>query len=340
MLSAATGSSQPQVQSAPLAPAYDDYGLRHPLVVQSAPIGTESDDYGLRHPLVVQSAPIGTESDDYGLRHPLVVQSAPIGTESDDYGLRHPLVVQSAPIGTESDDYGLRHPRSVTQPGSTAGEAGACRASRTGGHDISNLTPATGPTTPDGTPRPPQSEAYRLPLHFQLLGPLEVTRDGGRLPLGGPKQRLVLAHLLIRANELVSTDLLIDEIWGDEPPDAARQSLHSYVSHLRKALGSDRLEGRPPGYVLNASDDEIDAKSFQALVAQARRRMSTDPVSAARTIRQALALWRGDALADLSIELSLAAGDLAAVRDAARGAGGPHRGRAGHGPTRGGDPGA
>ena len=142
-------------------------------------------------------------------------------------------------------------------------------------------------------------------MNFAVLGPLEVTRDGTRIPLGGPKQRLVLAHLLVRANEVVSADRLIDEVWGDEPPDAARPSLHSYVSHLRKAVGPERLESNPPGYILRVADDEIDAKVFELLVAQARRRLSADPVAATRTIRQAQTLWRGEPLADLSTELSL-----------------------------------
>jgi WD40 repeat protein/DNA-binding SARP family transcriptional activator len=142
-------------------------------------------------------------------------------------------------------------------------------------------------------------------MRFQLLGPLAVERRGDRLALGGPKQRLVMALLLIRANQVVSADRLIDEIWGEDPPDAARPSLQSYVSHLRKALGPDRLEGRSPGYVLHASDDEVDARRFEALGTNARRMLKGDPAAAARTLRDALALWRGDPLADLANELSL-----------------------------------
>jgi WD40 repeat protein/DNA-binding SARP family transcriptional activator len=142
-------------------------------------------------------------------------------------------------------------------------------------------------------------------MRYQILGPLEVMRDRERVPLGGPKQRLVLAHLLIRARELVSADLLIDEIWGDEPPDAARASLQSYVSHLRAALGADLLVGRAPGYVLHASAEDVDATRFEALVAQARRVLTTDPASAARTLRDALGIWQGEPLADLSNERSL-----------------------------------
>lgn len=67
-------------------------------------------------------------------------------------------------------------------------------------------------------------EAYRLPMHFRILGPLEVDQDGETIRLGGPKQRLVLAHLWIRANDVVPANLLIDEIWGDEPPEAIRSA--------------------------------------------------------------------------------------------------------------------
>jgi len=142
-------------------------------------------------------------------------------------------------------------------------------------------------------------------MRYRLLGPLEVTRDGDPIPLGGPKQRLVLAHLLIRANELVSAELLIDEIWGDEPPAAARQSLQSYVSNLRKALGADRLAGRPPGYVLRAAAEEIDVAQFEAMTGRGRRLMPTDLTAAARILRDALNLWQSEPLADLSAEPSL-----------------------------------
>jgi WD40 repeat protein/DNA-binding SARP family transcriptional activator/serine/threonine protein kinase len=163
-------------------------------------------------------------------------------------------------------------------------------------------------TEPGGTRLPSTGDgAYRSPVQFQLLGPLEVTIGGERVSLGGPKQRLVLAHLLIRPNQIVSTELLIDEIWGEEPPDAARGSLQSYVSHLRKALGAERLEGRAPGYVLRVPAADIDAARFESLVTQARRRLRTDPSAAARALREALALWQGEPLADLPAERSLQA---------------------------------
>jgi WD40 repeat protein/DNA-binding SARP family transcriptional activator len=167
----------------------------------------------------------------------------------------------------------------------------------------------TGPdVNSDGTPLSiVDTEAYRSLMRFRMLGPLEVTDGGHRLSLGGPKQRLVLAHLLIRANQVASADLLIDEIWGDEPPEAARASLQSYVSHLRKALGGERLQRRSSGYLLRAAPEEIDAVRFETLVSRARRTVASDPRTTARLLREALGLWQGAALADLSDELSVQA---------------------------------
>ena len=83
---------------------------------------------------------------------------------------------------------------------------------------------------------------YGSAVEFRVLGPLEVVEDGRVVPLGGRKQRVVLARLLLRANQLVPTSTLIDDVWGDDPPEAVRNSLQSYVSHLRKAFG----EGTDP----------------------------------------------------------------------------------------------
>jgi DNA-binding SARP family transcriptional activator/ABC-type glycerol-3-phosphate transport system substrate-binding protein len=143
-------------------------------------------------------------------------------------------------------------------------------------------------------------------MRFKVLGPLEVSRDDGPIQLGGPKQRAVLAHLLVRVNELVPADVLIDQVWGDEPPDAARGTLHSYISHLRKALGAERIEGRAPGYVLHVAEDELDSARFERLLHEARL-ANESPGRAGATLREALALWTGPAFADLSSEPSLAA---------------------------------
>jgi serine/threonine protein kinase/WD40 repeat protein len=142
-------------------------------------------------------------------------------------------------------------------------------------------------------------------MEFRILGPLEVVADDGPIQLGGPKQRAVLAHLILRANHPVHADRLIDGLWGDEPPDTARNTLQTYVYRLRKALGEERLGGSDGGYVLNAEPGEIDAARFEALVKGAKSRASTDAAAAAARFSDALALWRGAPLADLADEPSL-----------------------------------
>lgn len=104
-------------------------------------------------------------------------------------------------------------------------------------------------------------------MDFRVLGALEVRDGDGPVELGGAKQRAVLAHLLVRANAVVPADRLIDEVWGDEPPAAARNVLQTYISRLRKELGADRLEHGSGGYVLRAKPGEIDARRFEALIA-------------------------------------------------------------------------
>src|ERR671930_1222969 len=102
-------------------------------------------------------------------------------------------------------------------------------------------------------------------MEFRILGPLAVCDEGRELSLGGARQRALLAILLLHANEVVSTDRLIDALWEDEPPETALKALQVYVSQLRKALGKERLETRPPGYRLRADADELDLERFQRL---------------------------------------------------------------------------
>jgi DNA-binding SARP family transcriptional activator len=132
-----------------------------------------------------------------------------------------------------------------------------------------------------------------------LLGPLEVVGDDGPLPLGGMRQRALLAALLLRAGQVVPTERLVDDLWGEEAPRTATTSLQNGVSALRKLLGPDVLETRSPGYVLRVSADQIDSVRFEQLLADAR---SAAPVECAATLRRALALWRGPALADLTFD--------------------------------------
>src|SRR5919109_349764 len=142
-------------------------------------------------------------------------------------------------------------------------------------------------------------------MDIRVLGPLEVLTDQRMVRLGGPKQRTVLALLALRANEVVSAERLIDDVWGENPPEAAKSSLQSYVSHLRTALGSGRIEGRSAGYVLHAASDEIDAVRFAALVEEGNRASADDPAAAIRAYHAALGFWRGGALDDLAGTRSL-----------------------------------
>jgi WD40 repeat protein/DNA-binding SARP family transcriptional activator/class 3 adenylate cyclase len=144
-------------------------------------------------------------------------------------------------------------------------------------------------------------------MQFRVLGPLEVNAGGRPIPLGGPKQRAVLAHLLFRANQLVPADTLIDKIWGEEPPEKARNAIQTYVYHLRKALGPDRIESHAPGYRLRLDASELDATRFDALTRDAKKALPVDPGIAVASLDDALSLWRGPALADLADQPSLLA---------------------------------
>ena len=143
---------------------------------------------------------------------------------------------------------------------------------------------------------------------FRVLGPLEVRLDGNLVPIGGPRQRALLAMLLLSANRVVSRDRLIDELLTEAPADMADHQLRVQVSRLRKALGvngSDarRLVTRLPGYVLEVEPGELDLHQFEHLVAQGDGALEArDFKSAARAFRQAEALWRGRPLADLEFE--------------------------------------
>src|ERR687888_1623960 len=99
-------------------------------------------------------------------------------------------------------------------------------------------------------------------MEFRVLGPFEVREGDRSLPLGGAKQRALLALLVLNANRVVSRERLIDELWGDEPPETAVASVQVYVSRLRKLLGAETLVTRPPGYVLEVGPGELDAERF------------------------------------------------------------------------------
>jgi DNA-binding SARP family transcriptional activator len=136
-------------------------------------------------------------------------------------------------------------------------------------------------------------------LDLRVLGPLEAHGDSGPIPLGGQKQRALLSLLVLNAGRVVATDRLLDELWGERPPKTAATSLQNMISNLRKALGAERVETRPPGYRLVVEAAETDLGRFERLVAQARE-LSGEPRS--RMLSAALALWRGAPLADFAFE--------------------------------------
>ena len=136
-------------------------------------------------------------------------------------------------------------------------------------------------------------------MEFRVLGPLEAVEAGRALPLGGPKQRALLALLLLHPNEVVSTDRLIDEVWGARPPKSVDASLQNCVSHLRTVLGREVIETRPPGYRLNVDAGSVDALRFEQALAAAQ---DLDPPERASALREALALWRGRPLAGVEFE--------------------------------------
>jgi DNA-binding SARP family transcriptional activator len=126
-------------------------------------------------------------------------------------------------------------------------------------------------------------------MDFRILGPLEVLSDGLALDLGGQKQRALLALLLLEANRVVSSDRLIEALWEEKPPETASKALQVYVSQLRKLLGKERVQTKAPGYLLRLQPEEFDLARFQHLLEQGR-------------LQEALALWRGPALAEFGYQ--------------------------------------
>jgi DNA-binding SARP family transcriptional activator len=137
-------------------------------------------------------------------------------------------------------------------------------------------------------------------MEFRILGPLEVldeerTLDGAR----PPKQRALLAVLLLNANQVVSKDILVDSLWGDEPPGTSSKAIQVYVSQLRSVLGKKRLETKAPGYLLRVHDHELDLHRFEALRERAKQ---ADSETASALLHEALALWRGPPLGEFAYD--------------------------------------
>jgi YVTN family beta-propeller protein len=140
-------------------------------------------------------------------------------------------------------------------------------------------------------------------MEFRVLGSLEVVDHDGPVALGAPKQRALLAVLLLRRGEPVSSDRLIDEIWGEQPPASANKIVQGYVSNLRKVLGDGRLVTQGRGYLLRIEPGQTDVDRFEALAARGRRALEDgDALTAAAVLREALGVWRGPALSDFAYE--------------------------------------
>jgi DNA-binding SARP family transcriptional activator len=141
-------------------------------------------------------------------------------------------------------------------------------------------------------------------LDFRILGPLEVTADGGPIRLGGPKQRATLAILLLNVNRVVSVDRLADDLYAGAAPVTAVTQVQRQISELRKLLGTEHgIETQPPGYVLRLAPEQLDLQRFERLAADAGSALERDDAEgAAELLRDALELWRGAPLADLGYE--------------------------------------
>ena len=140
------------------------------------------------------------------------------------------------------------------------------------------------------------------PIEFRVLGPVEAIRDGGSVELGGPRQRALLALLLLEPGRPVSADRLVDELWQGEPPGSALVTLRSYVSRLRRALGdAGPISGGATGYALDVPPEQIDASRFERLTREGQAAMDRGAVGrAVEQLRAALELWRGKPFAGLA----------------------------------------
>jgi DNA-binding SARP family transcriptional activator len=161
-------------------------------------------------------------------------------------------------------------------------------------------------------------------MEYRILGPLEVLEGGAPVAVGGARERAVLVLLLLSVNTVVSAERLSDGLWGDHPPEGANHALQVYISRLRKALREAGQEGvlltRPPGYLFRVDPMAVDALRFEGLLREGRRQArGGDHDQAAETLRDALSLWRGPALADV-IDAPLARAEATRLEETRLGA--------------------
>jgi len=140
-------------------------------------------------------------------------------------------------------------------------------------------------------------------MHARILGSFRLEEGGRRIPMGGARQRAVLVSLLLHANEVVPSEQLLMDLWGEDSPLSTANSLQAAISRLRRVLPPDRLITRAPGYTLRVFPEELDVSQFEELVTEGRAALTAgNPEQAARALRQALSLWQGPALADFRYE--------------------------------------
>ena len=140
-------------------------------------------------------------------------------------------------------------------------------------------------------------------MQARILGSFQLEEGGRRIPIGGARQRAVFVSLLLRANEVVPSEQLLMDLWGEDTPPGAANSLQAAISRLRRVLPRGRLFTEASGYVLRIFPEELDVSQFEQLVSEGREALTAGGAEqAARTLRQALSLWQGPALADFRYE--------------------------------------
>jgi DNA-binding SARP family transcriptional activator/pimeloyl-ACP methyl ester carboxylesterase len=138
-------------------------------------------------------------------------------------------------------------------------------------------------------------------VEFRLLGPLEAVSNDSPVRVSAGKQQALLAVLLLNANRTVSREQIVDDLWGEAVPESARKMVQIHVSQLRKALPEPRIQTRAPGYLIELGEEELDLRRFERLTSDGREALSAgDAQKAAELLAEALALWRGPALAEFS----------------------------------------
>ncbi len=140
-------------------------------------------------------------------------------------------------------------------------------------------------------------------MQARILGSFQLEEGGRRILPGGARQRAVLVSLLLHANEVVPSEQLLVDLWGEDSPPSAANSLQAAISRLRRVLPLGRLITRAPGYAFRIFPEELDVSQFEQLVSEGREALIARAAEqAARTLRQALSLWQGPALADFRYE--------------------------------------